>query len=136
MPTRSIKTRITVTVCVFVIIMQSLIAVITFLFFKHEFKKNISNQQFTLLLSISQSIDQKLEHALSVLKSVAHDVPSDIFDDPEKAQTFLDDRPGTRITFDNVLFILTPEGKLFAESPRAPEDGGSTSPSVITSEKP
>ncbi|HEY4745238.1 MAG TPA: hypothetical protein VIH45_11305, partial [Desulfuromonadaceae bacterium] len=57
---RSITFRMTMAVCVFVVLFQSLLAVMGLLYFKREFQQTITDQQFTMLTVISQNIDQKL----------------------------------------------------------------------------
>ena len=39
---------------------------------------------------------------------------------PEKAQAFLDNKPILHTMFDNHIFLLTPSGKIFVESPYTP----------------
>ena len=70
-------------VCAFVILFQSLLATLTLVYFKREFKQTISSQQFTLLTVASQDIDQKLKSAQNTLLAVSRKVPPEIVHNPD-----------------------------------------------------
>jgi len=110
----------TVAVCVFVVLFLSLLAVLAIVYFKHELKQTISNQQFTMLTVIGQNIDQKLKSSQKIIVDVSVHVTPDITRDSDAAQRFLDSRSGTRSTFDNGLYLFTREGRIIAESPFRP----------------
>jgi len=120
----SITFRMTVVVCFFVVMFQSLLALMALMYFKHELKQTITNQQFTMLTVIGQNIDQKLKSAQKIISDVSAHVTPDIIRDSDAAQQFLDARPGTKSTFDNGLFLFSPEGRIIAESPFLPERRG------------
>ncbi|HEY4743439.1 MAG TPA: sensor domain-containing diguanylate cyclase, partial [Desulfuromonadaceae bacterium] len=121
---RSITFRMTMAVCVFVVLFQSLLAVLGLLYFKREFKQTITDQQFTMLTVISQNIDQKLRSSQKIIVDVSRHVTPDIIRDSDAAQRFLDTRPGTKSTFDNGLFLFSSEGRIIAESPFLPDRRG------------
>jgi len=110
----------TVAVCVFVVLFLSLLAVLAIVYFKHELKQTISNQQFTMLTVIGQNIDQKLKSSQKIIVDVSVHVTPDITRDSDAAQRFLDSRSGTRSTFDNGLYLFTRDGRIIAESPFRP----------------
>lgn len=110
----------TVTVCAFLILFQAVLATLIFFYFKREFKKSISTQQFTLLTVITQNLDQKLASSSKVVVDVARLITPEIVADVDAAQHFLDNRPGTHSVFDNGLFLISPEGKMIAEAPYIP----------------
>ena len=113
----SIAFRMTVAVCVIVFLFQVLLVIGTLLFFKHELKKAITNQQFTMLTVIAQNIDQKMRSSQKIIIDVSRNVTPEIIRDNDAAQRFLDTRPGTRSTFDNGLYLFSREGRIIAESP-------------------
>lgn len=117
---RSITFRMTMAVCAFVILFLSLLATLTLVYFRHELKRTISDQQNTLLTVISQDIDRKIDSARKAIVAVSGEVSPDIVNDPDAAQRFLDGRAGTRVTFDNGLYLLSRDGKIIAESPYLP----------------
>ncbi|HEX9079416.1 MAG TPA: sensor domain-containing diguanylate cyclase, partial [Desulfuromonadaceae bacterium] len=69
---------------------------------------------------IARNIDQKLRSSQKILVDVSRHVTPEIMRDTDAAQRFLDTRPGTRSTFDNGLFLFSPEGRVIAESPFLP----------------
>ncbi len=73
-----------------------------------------------MVSQLADEIDSKLLTAQQQLIAVAGTAPPDIMHNPEKAQAFLDNRPSLHTTFDNHLFLFTPSGKIFVESPYAP----------------
>jgi diguanylate cyclase (GGDEF)-like protein len=117
---RSITFRMTMAVCAFVILFLSLLAAMSLVYFRNELKRTISDQQNTLLTVISQDIDQKLGSARKAIVAVSGEITPDIVNDSDAAQRFLDNRPGTRATFDNGLYLLSRDGRIIAESPYLP----------------
>lgn len=111
-------------VCVFVVLFQSLLAILSLMYFKHELKQTITNQQFTMLTVVAQNIDQKLKSSQKIIVDVARHVTPEIIQDSDAAQRFLDTRPGTKSTFDNGLFLFSREGRIIAESPYQPDRRG------------
>lgn len=120
----SITFRMTVAVCVFVVLFQSLLAVLALVYFKRELQQAITDQQFTMLTVISQNIDQKLRSSQRILVDVSGHVTPEIIRDSDAAQRFLDIRPGTKSTFDNGLFLFSRQGRIIAESPFRPDRRG------------
>ena len=120
----SITFRMTVAVCVFVVLFQSLLAVLALVYFKRELQQAITDQQFTMLTVISQNIDQKLRSSQRILVDVSGHVTPEIIRDSAAAQRFLDIRPGTKSTFDNGLFLFSRQGRIIAESPFRPDRRG------------
>ncbi len=111
-------------VCAFVILFQSLLATLTLVYFKREFKQSISSQQFTLLTVASQDIDQKLKAAQNTLLAESREVSPEIVNNPDAAQRWLDNRHGTRSIFDNGLFLFSKEGRIIVEAPYLPNRRG------------
>ena len=110
--------------CAFVILSLSLLAIVTLVYFQHELKQTISDQQNTLLTVISQDIDQKIGFSQKVLVAISREITPDIVNDPAAAQRYLDNRPGAKAIFDNGLFLLSREGRIIAESPYLPDRRG------------
>lgn len=120
----SITFRMTATVCLFLILFQAVLAAFIYFYFKQEFKKTISAQQLTLLTVLTQSIDHKILSSQKLIVEVSKLVTPEITNDINAAQHYLDNRPGTRALFDDGLFLLSPDGKLIAESPYLPNRRG------------
>src|SRR5208283_4955887 len=114
-----LKDKFTLIVSLCVVTILATIAIVVFLHYKKSIKENIAQQQFRLLSILADEIDDKLLTAQQLLIGVAKVTPPDIMQDPEKAQAFLDDRSSLHIMFDRSLFLFTPAGKIFVESPHA-----------------
>lgn len=121
---RSITFRMTLAVCAFVILFQSLMASLTLVYFRNEFKRSISAQQLTLLTVASQDIDHNLRSAQKSLLELSRSITPEIVNNPEAAQRFLDSNPDSGSTFDNALFLFSKEGRIIAESPYLPNRRG------------
>jgi PAS domain S-box-containing protein len=119
-----LKTKFILIVSVFVVTMLAFVAFFTFSHYKNSIKETIAQQQFRMLSILADEIDSKLLAAQQHIVSVAKTAPPDIMQHPEKAQAFLDNMPSLHIMFDNKVFLFTPSGKLFVESPNAPDRRG------------
>ncbi len=95
-------------------------AYFTFSSYRESIKKTISQQQFLMVSIFADEIDNRLLTAQQHLVTFAKIVPHDIMKNTEKAQALLDSREDLRLIFDNHLFLFTPEGKIFVESPYIP----------------
>ncbi len=120
----SITFRMTVAVCSLLLIFQIVLAIFGFYYFKQEFKKTISSQQFSLLNVVVKNIDQKLIASSKIIVDVARAVPADALKDSDEAQRFLDNRPGTLNNFDNGIYLFSTDGRIIAESPFRPNRRG------------
>ncbi len=119
-----LKTKFTLIVSVFVVTLLSLVALFTFSHFKKAIKETIAQQQFRMVSILADEIDSKLLTAQQHIVSVAQNAPPDIMQNTGKAQTFLDSMPSLHIMFDNNVLLLTPSGKIFVDSPYAPNRRG------------
>jgi diguanylate cyclase (GGDEF)-like protein/PAS domain S-box-containing protein len=86
-------------------------------YFTREFKTNISRQQYGLVSSLAENIDDKFDIAHRMLQASARKIPRQAITDPDSAQRYLDTRFALLALFDNALFIFSKEGKIIAESP-------------------
>jgi len=114
---QSITFRLTLAVGIFLILFQAALALVVFVYFKREFKQTLAKQQQTLLTVVTQNIDQKLLASQRIVVDVARQITPAIVAEPDAAQRFLDNRPGTHSNFDNGLFLFSADGKIIAESP-------------------
>ncbi|MGD0282611.1 MAG: histidine kinase dimerization/phosphoacceptor domain -containing protein [Dissulfurispiraceae bacterium] len=119
-----LKAKFTLIVSVFVITMFLLTALLAFSHYKKSIKETIAKQQFLMVSSLADEIDSKLLTAQQHLIAVAKTAPPDIMQHPEKAQAFLDNAPSLHTMFDSHLFLFTPSGKIFVDSPYTPGKRG------------
>jgi diguanylate cyclase (GGDEF)-like protein len=80
-------------------------------------RENIQKQQFAMTELIARSIDDKLGTYLATIAQVASAVPADAFENPAKAQAFLDSHLDLRSVFDNGIVLFDTKPSLVAESP-------------------
>lgn len=89
-------------------------------YLEREFKKTISDQQFTLASSLANNIDGDLTLLQNALIAGASRLPRQIITDSERTQRYLDNESGLLSIFDNAIFLFSKEGRLIAESPYLP----------------
>jgi diguanylate cyclase (GGDEF)-like protein/PAS domain S-box-containing protein len=114
----TLKSRIALSTAVVFIGFVTAMAFMGLRYFETEFRKNLYAQQFALISSIATSLDDKLRMSQETLISRAALIPHDVLTNADKAQRHLDGRAVLIAMFDNGLFLLGPDGKLIAESPR------------------
>ena len=119
-----LKTKFTLIVSICVINILALTAFFAFLHYKKAIKETIAQQQFRLVSILADEIDNKLLATQQQVVDLSKITPADIMRNPEKAQVFLDGNPGVHTILDGHLFLFTPSGKIFAESPYSPNRRG------------
>ena len=120
----SIKQRILVSTVCYLMIVFSITAIGTYLYFRHQTKQLIENQQFSMLCRMANALDDKVQTAHTLLINTAAELPRALMKNQDLAQTWLDNRIGIRTTFVSGRFLFTPDGKIFVESPSLPERRG------------
>ncbi len=115
-----LKDKLTLIVSGLVVTIVTLTALFAFSHYNTSLKKTIAQQQFLMLSIIADEIDSKLLTAQQHLLAVSKTMTSDIMQNPAKAQAFLDNKPSLHTMLDNHLFLFTPSGRIFVESPYAP----------------
>lgn len=113
----SLKTKMALAVSLMFVTVIALLAWCTLSFLEKSFNNAISTQQFTLVSSIADNVDDKLRIAQDALIAAASKVPASVLCDADRAQTFLGTRSALFSLFDNGLFLFSRDGKLIAESP-------------------
>jgi len=118
--TMSLKTKITIGVCLVVAGITAAVALLSLSYFQQQLRENVAAQQFVLISSIAGHIDDNLVAAQNELVAMSKSVPLDILLDADRAQSFLDIRPENKTTFDNSVILFSSEGTLIAETPFVP----------------
>lgn len=116
----SIKKRILFSAACFLLIVFSITAIGTYLYFRQQTRSLIEKQQFSMLCSMATSLDEKVQSAHNMLIATAHELPHDLLKNPDRAQAWLDRRIGIRSIFESGRFLFTPSGRIFIESPQLP----------------
>lgn len=122
----SLKNKMALAVCVLLIVTLSTASLVTLRFFSQELKATIAQQQFLTITELAADIDQQIRTGQETIARTAAALPPGIVADPEKIQSFLDQRmdAGVSLFFDNGLFFFSPTGILLAESPYQAERRG------------
>jgi diguanylate cyclase (GGDEF)-like protein len=116
----SITFRMTMAVCVFVILIQSLMAFLSMSYFKQELKQTISSQQMTLMTVVAGGIDQKLRDAQKTIVTSSSEFTPEIVADAIQAQHLLGHLRGIETIFDHGLYLFSKEGRIIADSSNNP----------------
>lgn len=107
-------------VCVFVILIQSLMALLSTFYFKQELKQTISTQQMNLMTVVVQGIDQKLEDAQKTIVTASSSITPEIVADPDQAQRLFKNLRGIETIFDHGLYLFSKEGRIITDSNNNP----------------
>jgi PAS domain S-box-containing protein len=118
--TLSLKTKLTVGICLVVAGITTALGLFSLSVFKQQIRGNVSVQQFALVSSIAGHIDDNLALAHGELVQIAKSMPQDALQDADRAQGFLEAQSELRTTFDNDIALLSRDGTLIAEIPFIP----------------
>lgn len=120
----SLKTRIALAVSTLFVVFTTTLVCFAVSYYEGEYKKTISRQQYALVSSLANSVDDKLEILLNALEAGSQKISLDDITKADRAQRFLDNRFTLTSLFDNGLFIISRDGRLIAESPYLPNRRG------------
>jgi diguanylate cyclase (GGDEF)-like protein/PAS domain S-box-containing protein len=92
--------------------------------FDQALTAEIHRGQFAMLSSAAEELDTRMAMAHLILKAAADAFPIDILKDPDKVQALLDQRGDLHTAFDNHVFVFSLDGRMYVESPFAPNRRG------------
>ncbi len=115
-----IRSRFVIALLAFLVPVFSLTALVTYRWFREQNSAFIQQQQFMMLSSLAQGLDDKLLTAQRALIELARIVPPKLLQDPDRAQVWLNNRVGTKSIFASGMFLLTPQGRILVENPQLP----------------
>ncbi|HXV21039.1 MAG TPA: diguanylate cyclase [Desulfuromonadales bacterium] len=90
-------------------------------YFVGQFKKTISDAQFTLVAETAFHLDDKIGLVQSQLVGVAERIGPEDLVSRVQAQEFIDDEKDTTLLFDNGLFLFSLSGQMLAGSDVEPQ---------------
>ena len=111
----SLKTKIAVAVSFLFVLFVAVASYFVFSYFEQTFKTSISTQQFSLVASIADNIDDKLSIAHNALKAIAATAPDDVFTNADTAQRFLNGTYAIHSIFATNAALISLGGKIVAE---------------------
>jgi len=113
----SLKTKMALAISLLFVGAVAVLAYFSLAYFAREFKADISRQQFALVSSLAENIDDKLRIAHNSLIATAANLPKEALTNPASAQRFLDNSNSLLSLFDNAIFLFSRDGRIIAESP-------------------
>jgi PAS domain S-box-containing protein len=120
----TMKNRLFIALSLLIVIMMGATSFLVLRSFKQQIKENLATGQSLLVTEVAEALEDKLSLAQSQLISLSALVGPEIIASPEAAQKLLDGRLAQHKVFDNHLFLFTPEGRIFVESPFVPDRRG------------
>jgi diguanylate cyclase (GGDEF)-like protein/PAS domain S-box-containing protein len=117
-------TKLTLIVSLLLTVLLAGGAAITVDRFEKALVAEIFRSQYAMLSSAAEELDTRMATAHLTLIAAAAAIPRDALNDADRLQTILDQRDDLHSIFDNHIFIFTPEGTMFTESPFAPNRRG------------
>jgi len=118
---KSIRSKLLFSVSTGLALLLSLIAVLTYAYFRHTTKELIFSQQFAMLENKVIDLDNEILTAQKAINNVASVAPTDVVDNREITEKWLSNRVGIRTYFNHSLIILDKNGKLIVSEPARPE---------------
>ena len=112
----SLKVKMALAVALIFVLFIVVASTLTLSYFERTFKQSIYEQQFSLVSSLANSIDDKLRIAQGSLVALASTVPEGTLENASKAQSFLNRVSGFHSIFDNNISFISMQGRLVAES--------------------
>lgn len=112
----SITFRMTMALCVCVILILSSLALLSMSYFKQELKRTISAQQMTLMNVVAQSIDLKLMDAQRAIVTASSEITPQALIDPDQTRRTFRNLRSIETIFDHGLYLVSKDGHIIADS--------------------
>jgi PAS domain S-box-containing protein len=114
----NLKTRIAISVSLLVLSFMALLSWMALSYFEGEFKAATFSHFADNLEITAKGISNRVEHSQQILSSIRKTLPTDILDDHEKIQSFLEEQETGLLTFDNGIILFGADGRLIGVHPR------------------
>ena len=121
MPNLKLSTKISLIVSLLVTVVLSVMTFCASLYLEKQFRTTVSGQQYSMVTTMADEIDSKIQTTQLQLIALAETVTPEILQSPEQAQQFLQGRPDTLAVFDSGLFFFSADGTLLATNPPEPQ---------------
>lgn len=117
----SLKTKMAVAITLLTALLLATTGAIFAHFFRQALEESIARQNFTLVSSLANQVDSKLQLLQQHLFGMAQQVPPTVLADPDKARRFLAEQKDNQRLFDHRLALFSPTFSLLASvSPHSP----------------
>jgi diguanylate cyclase (GGDEF)-like protein/PAS domain S-box-containing protein len=114
---RTLKSQIAISVTLLFILFSAITGYVGKGYFEDKIKESIFSAQTTLVSSLANNIDDKLNLIQQSLIAEAARIETEHIADSNQAQKYLDSRQALKSLFNNALFLFSKDGKIIAESP-------------------
>jgi diguanylate cyclase (GGDEF)-like protein len=115
----SLKSKMTLVVSLLMGGMLTTLALLGFRYFENQFRETVERHQFAMVAAMAEEIDGKLLTAQNQLLAIARGLTAERAVEREKAGSYLSGQVAAIQTFDNGLFLFSPEGKLLTGTQEA-----------------
>ncbi|MFZ4857000.1 MAG: ATP-binding protein [Desulfuromonadaceae bacterium] len=123
----SIRHKFVLAVSLFITVLLSGIATLTYLYFRHEARELIFTQQFAMVTRVAHDLDNHLKQVHKSLIFVANSTPPTVVADSSAAEAWLRSQLTTRnVFFSSGMFILDATGVMRGADPARPRDYGTS----------
>lgn len=119
MRTLSIKWRVALGATLLCIALILLVGILQMHFMRKDLVGVISDQQFTLVSRVADSIDARLAQSREAIAAEALEFPPGLLAAPARIREYYAHRPVIMSLFDDIL-VFKPNGQLIADSPELP----------------
>jgi len=117
----TIRNRFLYSITISITLILIVIAVAIYYYFWHSTRDLIFDQQYAMISDRAVDLDNQITLAHKSLINVANVAPSEIIDNIESTQKWLDNRTGIRTYFNHSLIILDKDGIVIAATPQRSE---------------
>ncbi len=115
--------RITIYISLALLLMQGVLSYVVFDNFRSAVRGNVEKQQFSLVSTMAEQVDRKIQGHIRLIDEVAGRTPADVFAGGKRAQLYLQEHRELTVLFDRGLFLFKADGGLAAAYPRQPAAG-------------
>jgi len=117
MPKFTLKTKVTLLFPLAITVLFACLLLLIYSFLQKYIKESVSDQQYQIVSVLAEEIDSNIKYKSEVLVSIAGKITPEMLNNPREALSFLESQSEHLLSFDNGLFIFSPEGRVLAELP-------------------
>jgi diguanylate cyclase (GGDEF)-like protein/PAS domain S-box-containing protein len=113
----SLKTKMSITVSLLVVVLMVASASLIISSFEKRFRETIATQQYTLVSEMARDIDKTIKDTSQLLAARAASFPPAAVADPDRAQRIIESESDLLTVFDNGVYLFSRTGRMIAEYP-------------------
>ena len=121
---RSLKTRVTLFTLIIFVLSISALSFYTNRLLYSDMQRLLGEQQFSVVSSVAQTVNDELSNRLRALEAVANEINADLLGDHAALQMHLEQRPLLQIFFNGGVFLTNIAGTTIADVPLSAQRSG------------